>query len=134
MAAAIGTWVTLSATREERDLGAMYGDVLARAGGEYFAVATLRDGQGRRQGLVFGYQGRTPWLLVVLDEAADDRRRSVRIRTRDGTSQVLGSFEPAIEGRAWARLLPVPVHEVAVVRLSAAGGGALTARIPVRGG
>lgn len=134
VAAVVATWVTLSATRDERDLGAMYGDVLARAGGEYFAVADLRDEQGRRRGLVFGYQGRTPWLTLVLDPAADDRRWRVRISTRDGTTRVLGTIEPATDGRAWARLLPVPVHEVAVVRLDGARGASLNARIPVQGG
>ena len=133
-AAVVASWVTLSATRDERDLGAMYGDVLAHAGGEYFAVADLRDGQGRRQGLVFGYQGRTPWLMVILDDIGDDQRWRVRITARDGTGRVLGSFEPESEGRAWARLLPVPVYEVALVRLSGARGASLTARIPAGGG
>ena len=133
LGAGVAVLVTLSATREERDLGAQYGAVLARAGGDYFAVAELRDDAGERGGIVFGYQGEPPWLTLVLDAGTAEPRYRVSIAIRGGGERELGSFVPARDGRTWAHVLPVPVHEVSIVHLRGAAGGSLSARIPVQG-
>ena len=110
------TWVTLSATREERGLGAHYREVLATAGGKYLAARELRDAAGAKRGVVFAYQGDQPWVTVVLAAAAGDEPWRVGISTRDGAARELGVFDPATAGRVWGHALPVAVREVASVR------------------
>ena len=72
LAACGATCVTLSATREERELGAHYRAVLATAGGKYLAARELRDAAGAKRGVVFAYQGDQSWVTVVLDDGAAD--------------------------------------------------------------
>jgi len=72
LAAGAATWITLSATHDDRRLGAQYRGVLATAGGKYLAAKELRDAAGARRGVVFAYQGDQPWVTVVLDKAAAD--------------------------------------------------------------
>jgi len=132
LAAAGATWVTLSATRQERTLGARYRAVLATAGGKYLAAAKLRDAAGARHGVVFAYQGDQPWVTVVLADDADDEPWRVDISTRDGAKLELGGFDPAKAGPAWGHALPVSVREVAAVHLTGAGGRELRAQLRPR--
>ena len=128
LAAAGGaTLGALSATRDDRRLGAYYRDVLAQAGGTYFTAAELRDGAGARHGVVFLYQGDQPWLAVVLASSGPGPW-SVAVVTRDGDARELGRFEPATAGRVWGHALPVAVREIASVRVTSADGHELHAR------
>ncbi len=126
LAGAGATWVTLSATREERRLGAYYQSVLALAGGKYLTAWELRDDAGRRHGVVFAYQGDQPWIMVVL--AGEGGPWRIAIATRAGGTYELGRFEPPTAGRVWGHELPVPVRDVATVRLTDPDGTALVAR------
>ncbi len=131
LAAGGTTWITLSATREERKLGASYREVLATAGGKYLAARELRDAAGDKRGVVFVYQGEQPWVTVVLAPGAEQPWR-VRISTRDGTTRELGVFDPATAGPVWGHALPVAVREIASARLTGADGRELRARLRTR--
>lgn len=120
--------VTLSATRSERDLGAYYQAVLARAGGTYLTAWELRDRAGERRGVVFAYQGDQSWLTVVLATGGGSWR--VAIATRDGAQRDLGRFASGASGRAWGHELPVSVRSLASVRLTGADGRVLVAKRP----
>ena len=132
LAAGGATWVTLSATRADRDLGAYYRGVLAQAGGKYFTAAALRDAAGDRHGVVFFYQGDQPWVTVVLDAAAGAGPWNVGVVLRDGGVRELGRFDPATASRVWGHALPVTVRETAGVRLTSADGRELLARLARR--
>ena len=134
LAACGATWVTLSATREERELGAHYRAVLATAGGKYLAARELRDAAGAKRGVVFAYQGDQSWVTVVLDDAAafDDGPWRVEISLRDGAVRELGGFDPATAGPVWGHELPVAVREVAAVRLAGGDGRELRAQLRTR--
>ncbi len=131
LAAGGATWVTLSATREERSLGASYRAVLATAGGKYLAARELRDAAGAKRGVVFVYAGDQPWVTVVLAAGSDGPWR-VAILLRDGGARELGRFDPASAGPVWGRALPVAVREVASIRLTGAGGRELRAQVRTR--
>lgn len=128
LAAGGGSWITLSATSDERRLGAHYRDVLARAGGRYLAAVELRDAAEAKRGVVFVYQGDQPWVTIVLADGVADERWEVEISTRDGAVRELGQFDPAATGPVWGRALPVAVRQVATVRLAGADGSDLRAR------
>lgn len=132
LAAGGATVVTLSATREERALGAHYREVLATAGGRYLSARELRDAAGARRGVVFAYQGDQPWLTVVLDEGTAAERWRVAIALRDGGARELGDFDGAAAGPVWGRALPVAVREVAGVRLTGTDGRELRAELRAR--
>ena len=132
LAACGATFVTLSATRDERELGAHYRAVLATAGGKYLAARELRDAAGAKRGVVFAYQGDQSWVTVVLDDDAaafDDGPWRVAISLRDGAVRELGRFDPATAGPVWGHALPVAVREVAAVRLTGADGRELRAQL-----
>ncbi len=131
LAACGATWVTLSATREERELGAHYRAVLATAGGKYLAARELRDAAGAKRGVVFAYQGDQPWLTVVLDDdaASSGGPWRVGISLRGGAARELGGFHPATAGPVWGHALPVAVREVAAVRLTGTDGRELRAQL-----
>jgi len=127
LAAAAATWITLSVTRDERRIGSYYEKVLATANGRYFTAAELRDDAGRRQGVVFAYQGRRRWISVVLPEIGEPWR--VAVATKDGATHALGRLDPAQAGRVWAHELPVDVRDIASISLTGADGRALVARL-----
>ena len=54
--------------RNDRELAASGRRTLAVAGGEYFVAFALVDGDGRQQGMVFGYQGEPAWVVLVVEE------------------------------------------------------------------
>ena len=66
---------------------------LEQANGSYFGALPLRDRPGRRAGLVFGYEGRPSWVLVLVQEAAGSGRWKVKLETRSRGPITLGSFE-----------------------------------------
>ena len=132
LAACGATFVTLSATSQERELGAHYRAVLATAGGKYLAARELRDAAGAKRGVVFAYQGDQSWVTVVLDDAAHDGPWRVGISLRDGAVRELGRFDPATAGPVWGHELPVAVREVAGVRLTGTDGRGLRAQLRTR--
>ena len=130
LAAGGATWITLSATDDERRLGVYYREVLARAGGKYLAAAELRDAAGVRRGVVFAYQGDQPWVTVVLDDdAAEAEPWRVGLTTRAGATRRLGGFDPARTGPVWGHALPLAVREIAAAQLTGADGRVLRAQL-----
>ena len=123
------TWVTLSATSDDRRLGASYREVLARAGGKYLSAAELRDAAGARRGVLFAYQGDQPWVTVVLAATVADQPWRVGISTRDGATRALGGFDAAKTGPVWGHALPGRVRELASVQLTGADGRELRAEL-----
>ena len=132
LAAGGATWATLSATSEERRLGASYRAVLERAGGRYLTAAELRDAAGDKRGVVFAYQGDQPWVTVVLAAGVADEPWRVGISTRGGAARELGGLDPAKAGRVWGHALPASVRELAVVHLTGAAGRTLRAQLRTR--
>lgn len=128
-AAALG--VAFVATGEEREMASSYRRALEQAQGTYFGGLALRDQAGEPAGHVFGYEGRPPWVFVVVTAAPGSGTHDVEAETGDGTEISLGSFS-VVDGRgSFGTILPVDLFEVALVRVTERGGpGVLTAEAP----
>jgi hypothetical protein len=113
-AAAAAVWLALD---DDRDLADAYRETLAVANGEYFTAAPLEAPGGGWAGYVYGYQGSTSWVFVVLgDEAAGPGRR-VELVTDGGERIELGRLALA-DGEAGAGFVtPVAFEELAEVRV-----------------
>jgi hypothetical protein len=113
-AAALAVWFALG---DDRDLADEYRDTLAVANGDYFDAAPLEAPGGRTIGYVYGYQGRTSWLLTIAFDGLDDGRYRIALVTEDGARERVRSMEvEAGEGSAGGAI-PVDYSDVAEVRI-----------------
>jgi len=128
--AAAAALALVLATGPDRRLAAQYRAALDGAHGQYFQSARLRATDGTRAGTVFAYQGSPSWLFYVLDGRYRAGAYREQIVTRSGRTVSLPPFR--LVSATWGVAIPVPVRDVAVVRLIAVRGrGALVAELPV---
>jgi hypothetical protein len=117
------------AGRDDRELAAAARRTLAVAGGEYFAAFPLVAGDGRQQGVAFGYQGEPAWVVVTFDEPPAGGPYEVELVGLDGTVHRLdGELDPAVA--TWSADLPIAIHEARELRIvDRAGQAILTAAL-----
>ena len=128
-AATVAATLTLSYSSDRR-LAAQYRAALHGAGGQYFQSAALRTPDGQRVGTVFGYQGSPSWLFYVLDGRYSTGIYREQIVTRSGRSISLQPFR--LVAASWGIATPVPVRDIALVRLAREPRGRpLVARLPL---
>jgi hypothetical protein len=128
-AAAMAIALTLSYS-SDRQLAAQYRATLQQANGQYFASARLQTTDGRPAGTVFAYQGAPSWLFYVVDGDYASGTYREQIVTRSGRLITLPAFR--LVALSWGVATPVPVRDVAVVRLiREPGGRTLAATLPV---
>lgn len=128
-AAAMAIALTLSYSSDRR-LAAQYRATLQQANGQYFASARLHTTDGRPAGTVFAYQGAPSWLFYVMDGDYASGTYREQIVTRSGRLITLPKFR--LVALSWGVATPVPVRDVAVVRLiREPGGRPLAATLPV---
>jgi hypothetical protein len=130
-AAALATAAVLFAVfDDDRDLADRYRETLAEADGQYFQAGQLEAPGGVSAGVVFGYQGRPSWVMVVVDPAHRDARYAGELVTYRGRRIPLPSFRLDPRSGSWGRAIPMELHDVAAVRLvDRRGGGTLEARL-----
>jgi hypothetical protein len=127
-AAAMAVALTLSYGSDRR-LAAQYRAALQNAHGQYFQSAQLRTADGGQVGTVFAYQGDRSWLFYVLSGSYRNGRFREQIVTRSGTSIRLPPFR--LVSGSWGIATPIPVRDVALVRLVRDHGPALHATLPI---
>jgi hypothetical protein len=127
-AAALAAGGTLLTLRDDRELASQYRAALDRVGGEYFEAAQLRASDGTPAGKVFGYQGRPSWLLVVVYREFRDGSLDAAIVTSTGRRVPVLALD--VDNGSWGGPIPIPLREVALVRLSGDDGTVLEARLP----
>jgi hypothetical protein len=127
-AAAMAVALTLSYSSDRR-LAAQYRAALQSANGQYFQSARLRAPDGKPVGTVFAYQGARSWLFYVLSGSYRDGRFQEQIVTRSGRSVTLPPFR--LVSASWGIATPIPVRDVALVRLERDHGPGLQATLPV---
>jgi hypothetical protein len=114
----------------DRQLAPQYRAALQGANGKYFQSAHLRGPDGSQAGAVFGYQGSPSWLFYVLDGAYADGLYREQIVTRSGQVVSLPRFR--LVARSWGVATPVPLRDIAAVRLiREPSGRALEASLPL---
>lgn len=112
--AAGAVWFALS---DDRDLADSYRDALAVADGEYFDAAPMELPGGEKVGYLYGYQGRTSWVLVVIYDGVATGEYQLEAVTASGEQLPLRSLAVA-DGRGSAGgATPVAYDELAEVRL-----------------
>ena len=111
-------------------LASQYRAALQSAHGQYFQSARLRAPGGAQVGSVFAYQGSPSWLFYVLDGPYTGGVFREQLVTRSGSTVNLPQFK--LVNGSWGVTIPVPLRDVAAVRLSrTANGGVFEARLPV---
>lgn len=119
------------ASGQDREFAAHYRKVLEQANGEYFGGVPLRDGEGRRAGHVFAYEGSPSWVFVLLTGSTDSGTYAVELITREGTNVRLGSVNVADGKGTFGSTLSVSLRDVERIQLVDGGGeGLLTAEFP----
>ena len=111
-------------------LAAQYRTALMNAHGTFFQSARLRAPAGQNAGIVFAYQGSPSWMFYTLRGRFGSGLYQEQIVTRSGTTLTLPPFR--LVNGSWGIATPVPVRDIALVKLiPKPGGGALTATLPV---
>ena len=118
-AAVLGAGAVWLALGDDRELADSYRETLAVANGEYFDAAPIELPGGESVGYVYGYQGRTSWVLVVVYDGVAPGRYELELVAADGRRlplrglEVEGGDEVASVGAA----IPVDYSELAEVRV-----------------
>jgi hypothetical protein len=129
VAAATALAMSISYSSDLR-LAAQYRAALQDAHGTFFQSARLHAPAGQIAGIVFAYQGSPSWLFYTLHGPYSGGRYNEQIVTRSGTTLTLPAF--ALVDGSWGIATPVPVRDIALVKLiPERGGAALTATLPV---
>jgi hypothetical protein len=118
VAAVVASVAILWLSSDDRQLAGYVRDQLAEANGEYFRVEPLRDPDGIKDGVLFGYEGKPSWMFVDIDGPVKRGEYQAQLVTEDGRSLDWGEpFELSPDKRWWAQSLPVDLHDVAMVRI-----------------
>jgi hypothetical protein len=134
--ALLGAGAVWLALGDDRDLASAYRETLEVADGEYLDAAPLDALAGGRIGEVFGYQGETPWVLVIvasgepgrvalspgryeveLIRAGGDRLRLPPLEVTEGPSSTSSVFPGSYAELRELRVLTPAGEEVAEAEL-----------------
>ena len=83
-AAALAAGAVWLALGDDRELADSYRETLAVANGEYFDAAPLELPGGEKIGYVYGYQGRTSWVLAVVYDGVETGAYRLELVTEGG--------------------------------------------------
>jgi hypothetical protein len=118
VAAALATAAVLFAVfNDDRQLADRYRDTLAEADGKYFQAGKLEGPGGIPAGVVFGYQGRPSWVMVIVDPRHRDARYTGELVTERGRRVPLRGFRLDPRTGSWGGAIPMHLYDVASVRL-----------------
>jgi hypothetical protein len=116
--------------RSDLRLAAQYRTALMNAHGTFFQSARLQPPAGQEAGIVFAYQGSRSWMFYTLDGRYAAGLYAEQVVTRSGRTLTLPPFK--LVNGSWGIATPVPVRDIALVKLiPKTGGVTLTATLPV---
>jgi hypothetical protein len=114
----------------DRKLASQYRAALQGAHGTYFQSAHLNTPAGRTAGILFAYQGSPSWLFYALGGRFDNGLYKEQVVTRSGRTLTLPPFK--LVNGTWGIATPVPIRDIARVKLIRQPGGAvLRATLPI---
>jgi hypothetical protein len=114
----------------DRRLAFQYRAALQGAHGKFFESARLHVPAGQVAGIVFAYQGSPSWMFYTLGGRFGSGTYKEQIVTRSGKTLTLPPF--SLVNGSWGIATPVPVRDIALVKLiHKPGGAALTATLPI---
>jgi hypothetical protein len=100
-AAACAAAIVWFALGDDRELANEYRDTLAVANGQHFEAAPVTLADGQKVGYVYGYQGRTSWVVAIMYDCPYDGRYQLEGVTADGRTVPIAPTEIA-DGRGSA--------------------------------
>lgn len=110
-------------------LASQYRAALRDAHGTYFQSTRLRTPNGQPAGILYAYQGSPSWLFYTLNGRSGWGRYAMRVVTRVGSTFSLPV--PTLVNRSWGASTPIPVRDIARVKLvRRSDGRTLTAALP----
>jgi hypothetical protein len=112
--AGVAVWAALA---DDRDLADSYRETLAVADGEYLDAAPLEAPGGEKVGYVYGYQGRSSWVLALVYDGVPAGDYELELVTDGGEHRPLRKLTIAGDEGSAGGVTPVPYSEVAEVRL-----------------
>ena len=86
-AAACAAAVVWFALGSDRELANEYRDTLAVANGQHFEAAPVTLADGQKVGYVYGYQGRTSWVVAIMYDCPYDGTYELEGVTADGSTR-----------------------------------------------
>ena len=129
VAAATALAMSISYSSDLR-LATQYRAALMGAHGTFFQSAHLNTPAGQKAGIVFAYQGSPSWMFYTLDRRHASAVYQEQIVTRSGRTLSLPEFR--LVNGSWGISTPVPVRDIALIKLKPQSGGAtLAATLPV---
>jgi hypothetical protein len=137
-AATLGLFAALAAlgveyatSKEDREFAAFYRRALEHADGSYFGALELHDTSGAPAGLVFAYEGKPPWVFVVVDATEGSGRYRIELQTNEGQSLALGETTLADGRGSFGTRVAISLLNMAQIRVEEVGGDhLLTAKPP----
>jgi anti-sigma factor RsiW len=129
-AAALTAAILLNAFDDDRRIASRYRATLAQANGRYFTAARLLDRSGTRAGVVFGYEGKTPWVFVEVHGSRAHAGYRAELVMRSGRRVALRAFDLGDGGAG--QVIGVALHDVVAVRMVDSHGEVLQATFPGR--
>jgi hypothetical protein len=114
--AAVTAVALIAVYDDDHQTAERYRGILDQAGGQFFQAEPLRDENGARGGVAFGYEGSPSWLLLTVNPAHRSDVKSAELVTRDGNTIPLRSFSLDRSG-SWGRAIRVSLYKVAHIRL-----------------
>jgi hypothetical protein len=123
--AAVGVAVTWTAGSSDRNLADEYRSALAVAHGQSMRAADI-TANGRTYGSVFVYDGRPSWLFLTMT-APGSGSYPVRLVTKDGTTQRIGTCTLHDGVGHWGTIIDVPAGSIAQVQLDRPGYSTMVA-------
>ncbi len=120
--AAAAVWFALG---DDRDLAQSYRETLAVANGEYFEAAPVELPGGKHIGYVYGYQGRTSWVLAVIYDGLSNGRYELEAVTHDGRRLGVRPLQIVDGDGSAGGATAVDYADISEVRLLDPAGGAV---------
>lgn len=93
VAAACAAAVVWLALADDREIADEYRATLAVANGEHFDAKPVELADGTKVGYVYGYQGRTSWVLAVMYDCPYDGTYELEGVTDDGRRVAISAIE-----------------------------------------
>ncbi|GAA0445601.1 hypothetical protein Acor_75870 [Acrocarpospora corrugata] len=113
----VGMW---QLTADDRRVADSYRRTLAAANGRYMTAKTFAAPDGSTAGRIFAYQGKPSWIFITVQYGTTAGPYTVRLSTRDGRNETLGTITVQSGSGAWGRMIDVPVSGIAQVSLTGA--------------
>jgi hypothetical protein len=116
-AAALAAGAVWLALEDDREVADSYRETLAVANGEYFDAAPLELPGGKQVGYVYGYQGRSSWVLALIYDGVEGGTYRLELVADGGKKLPLTKLQVVGDEGSAGAATPVDYRDLTEVRL-----------------